>query len=204
MPSERYIPSREEERPSYDPELMLAELRKALARLKKTELIAAMIVLARDDTSMLRTMVDTFDVELPITSKRAENVKTLVAATRLAILDATAFDERRINYNFNYDHRAYTMVERNFKQMVATGLFAEVMELSVELMRKGSYQIEMSDEGMMQNEIEACLKPVIEAVIELGLTPKSIKTWCDKLRLADSGGFVCERERAKLLKSVDG
>ena len=38
------------------------------------------------------------------------------------------------------------------------------MELSLELMRRGSYQVEMSDEGLMTPTIEECLGVVVEAL----------------------------------------
>jgi len=37
----------------------------------------------------------------------------LLAATRQAIANATDFDEREINYNFDYDSEAYDEVKRN-------------------------------------------------------------------------------------------
>ena len=51
------------------------------------------------------------------------------------------------------------------------------MELSLELMRKGSYQVEMSDEGMMTDEIVECLQVVIQALACAGLPSKEIAAW---------------------------
>ena len=43
----------------------------------------------------------------------------LVAATRQAIADATDFDERDINRNFDYDYEAYSEVKRNLGRLIA-------------------------------------------------------------------------------------
>ena len=40
------------------------------------------------------------------------------------------------------------------------------MELSLELMKQGSYQVEMSDEGLMTEDIEDCLNVVLKALEE--------------------------------------
>ncbi len=90
--------------------------------------------------------------------------KELVAATRQAIADATDFDEREINYNFDYDYEAYSAVKRNFGRLIDLGLLHAAMELSLELMSQGSYQVEMSDEGMMTEDVEECLQVVIKAL----------------------------------------
>lgn len=50
--------------------------------------------------------------------------------------------------NFDYDYGAHQTVERNFQRMVKAGQLEEALELALELMRSGSYQVEMSDEGM--------------------------------------------------------
>jgi hypothetical protein len=68
-----------------------------------------------------------------------------LAVTRRAIADATAFDEREINYNFDYDHEAYDEVRHNLRSLIKLGQLRPAMELSLELMDKGSYQVEMSD-----------------------------------------------------------
>ena len=85
-----------------------------------------------------------------------------MAATQRAIADATGFDEREINYNFDYDYEAYHEVKRNLSRLVALGQLRPAMELSVELMKQGSYQVEMSDEGLMTEDIEECLSVVVK------------------------------------------
>jgi hypothetical protein len=63
----------------------------------------------------------------------------LVAATRQAIADVTAFDEREINRNFDYDDEAYAEVNRNLGRLIASGRLRSAMPLALELMKRGSY-----------------------------------------------------------------
>ncbi|MCP4981398.1 MAG: hypothetical protein GY935_12985, partial [Gammaproteobacteria bacterium] len=131
-------------------------LARALAKHKKAELIDVIVEFARDDQGIMRQLESQFGVEAP--------PKELVGVTRQAIVDATDFDEREINYNFDYDFQAYSTVTRNFDRLIELGHLREAMELSLELMKQGSYQAEMSDEGMMTDDIEECLQVVIKAL----------------------------------------
>ena len=88
----------------------------------------------------------------------------LTAATRQAIADATHFDKRDINRNFDYDDNAYGEVKRNFGRLIGSGQSRLAMTLALELMKQGSYQVEMSDEGLMTEDIEDCLNEVVEAL----------------------------------------
>jgi len=76
------------------------------------------------------------------------------------------------------------------------------MELSVDLMKRGSYQIEMSDEGMMTEDIEECLKPVIKTIRKSGLTTKQVRDWCSAMLKKDRDGCICEQELRVLQNSV--
>jgi hypothetical protein len=118
----------------------------------------------------------------------------LVAQTRQAIADATDFDERDINHNFDYDYGAYQTVERNFRRMVKAGQLEQAMELAMELMRRGSYQVEMSDEGMMTEDVEGCLRVVLRGVQESELPPARVAAWCDALRKSDRAGCILTKE----------
>jgi len=79
-------------------------LERALSKHKKAELINVIVESARADRSILRQLELQFGMEAP--------PKELIAATRQAIVDATDFDEREINYNFDYDYEAYRTVKR--------------------------------------------------------------------------------------------
>ena len=172
-----------------------ARLRKALSKRKKDELLDALVELAEEDRGVLRRLEKRFDLMPP--------GEELIAATRQAIADATNFDEREINYNFDYDHRAYEEVKRNFLHLVDLGQWSSLMELALELMRKGSYQVAMSDEGMMTEEIVECLHVAIQAFTEADLPRQEVAAWCADMTFADQIGFICDRELCELRKQVD-
>ena len=195
MPSERYISSPSKTAVPYDPEPILAELKKALNKRKKSELVDAMMEMASQDESLRRDMELRFEVQIPVTSEKDhENLKTIVEETRRAIAKATQVDEKRINYNFDYDRNAYELVQRNLQQLIDVKQFESAAALAIELMKMGSYQIEMSDEGMMTEDIENCLRPVIHGLKKSGLPQEQISRWIKDLQFADSCGFVCGRD----------
>ena len=161
-------------------------LHKALAKRRKDELIDVLVELARDDRNVLRQLDVRFELEAP--------PQELVAATRQAIADATDFDERDINRNFSYDYAAYDAVKRNLSRLVGLGQLPLAMELSLELMDQGSYQVEMSDEGLMTDDIEECLKVVLQALRKCNLPASELLAWCRDMLDKDRVGFLCEKE----------
>ena len=161
-------------------------LRKALGKATKGELVDILVELARDDRDLFRQLGARFKLEVP--------AEELAAATRLAIADATDFDEREINRNFSYDYAAYDEVQRNLSRLVAVGQLPLAMELSLELMKQGSYQVEMSDEGMMTADIEECLAVVVKALKKSALPPADVIAWCDRMLKADRVGFIYREE----------
>lgn len=138
--------------------------------------------LAEADRGFLRQLTARFDV--------ATAPDDLVAATRQAIADATVFDKRDINRNFAYDHQAYSEVKRNLSRLVGSGQLRQAMPLALELMKRGSYQVEMSDEGMMTEEIEDGLKVVVKALRESDLAAAEVITWCSAMLESDRNGFI--------------
>lgn len=142
--------------------------------------------LAREDRKLLRRLAGRFEPEAP--------PKELVAATRVAIADATDFDQRDINHNFDYDYQAYREVKRNLSRLVELGQLRAAMELSLELMKKGSYQVEMSDEGLMTEDIEECLTVVIQALKTCDLPASQVTAWSGNMLKADRVGYISERE----------
>jgi hypothetical protein len=54
---------------------------------------------------------------------------------RQAIADATAFDARGINCNFDHDHETYGEVKRNLRRLVAMHSHRTVGLLAVPLLR---------------------------------------------------------------------
>lgn len=165
-------------------------LAKALQKRSKAELAALLVELAEDDRSLMRRLEAQFGVEAPS--------KDLIAATRQAIADATAFDEREINYNFDYDYEAYAAIQRNFARLIEQGELRPVMDLALELMSRGSYQVEMSDEGLMTEDIEPCLRIVVQAVRDSGLPAQDIAAWSAAMTKNDRVGFLCDKELQSL------
>lgn len=171
-------------------------LRGILADQSTDDLIQMIVELADNDTRALRQVQQRFKVE------DSMSLEELVAATRVAISDATDVDMQSLNHNFEYDYAAYETVARNFKKLVTLGHWEQVMELSVELMHKGSYQVECSDEGLMTDDIQECLLPVINAVRKSGLKSPDIFHWTNLMLAIDRVGFICRNELLALQASV--
>jgi hypothetical protein len=163
-----------------------ARLRKALSQRTKRELIDALVELAGDDRGILRRLDACFEL--------GASLQELVGATRQAIADATDFDEREINYNFDYDYAAYEEVKRNLGRLIALGQLRLAMELSRELMDQGSHQVEMSDEGLMTGDIEKCLQVVVQALPKSDVLPREIVAWCKAMLACDRVGCIYDRE----------
>jgi len=170
-------------------------LRKALARRRKGELIDVLVEFARDDRAVLRRLAARFELQRP--------PKELLVVTRQAIADATAFDEREINYNFDYDHEAYDEVEQNLRRLIELGQLRSAMELSLELMDKGGYQVESSDEGLMTEDIEACFSAVLQALQKCDLPTAEVIAWCAQMLKHDRVGFICDQELRALRQQLE-
>jgi hypothetical protein len=170
-------------------------LHKTLAKRTKKELIDVLVELARDDRNLLRQLDARFELEAP--------PRELAVATRQAIADATDFDERDINRNFDYDYAAYEAVKRHLRRLVDLGQLRLAMELSLELMAQGSYQVEASDEGLMTDDIEECLKVVIQAVRNCDLPASELIAWCRDMLQKDRVGFICEKELKSLRHDLE-
>jgi hypothetical protein len=158
------------------------KLREALTRRKKAELVGVLLELAEADRGILRQLTARFDV--------APAPKELVVATRQAIADATDFDERDINHNFDVDYEAYEEVKRNLGRLIALGQLRVAMQMALELMKQGSYQVEMSDEGMMTDDIEDCLSVLIKALAKCDLPGEEVTAWCAAMLDNDRVGFI--------------
>jgi hypothetical protein len=115
-------------------------------------------------------------------------------STGVEISDATDFDERDINHNFSYDYEAYSAVKRNFGRLIDLGHLRSAMELSLELMSQGSYQVEVSDEGLMTDDIKECLQVVIKALRKCDPPADEVVAWCAAMVTKDRVGFICDTE----------
>ena len=160
----------------------MAQLRRALSRRKKAELVDTLLELAQADRGVLRQLTARFDV--------AATPDELVAATHQAIADATAFNRRDINRNFAYDYEAYQEVKRDLGRLIGLGQLQLAMRLALGLMKQGSYQVEMSDEGLMTQDIEDCLDVVLKALEKCDLPAAEVIAWCSAMLDADRVGFI--------------
>lgn len=171
-----------------------AGLRKALNARSKPELVNALLELAQADRGVLRQLTARFDV--------AAAPKELVAATRQAIADAADFDEREMNTNFDYDYQAYEEVKRNLARLITSGQLRLAMELSLDLMKQGSRQVEMSDEGMMTEDIQECLSVVLKELKKCDLPAKDVIAWCSAMLANDRVGFIAREPLQSLRDRV--
>ncbi|MHB1036216.1 MAG: hypothetical protein ACYC35_15605 [Pirellulales bacterium] len=169
-----------------------ARLRKTLAKRAKGELIDVPVEFAREDRHRLQRLDARFELEAP--------PPELLAATRRAIADATDFDERDINRNFSYDDGAYSEVKRNLGRLIQLGQLRLAMDLSLELMEQGSHQVEMSDEGLMTEDIEECFSVVMKALKKRDLPPDEVIAWCAAMVKRDRVGFIYDEELRALEK----
>ena len=170
-------------------------LRTALMKCTKDQLIDVLVELADEDRVILRRLAARFELEA--------SPQELAATTRQAIADATDFDERDINHNFAYDYEAYGEVRRNLMRLIDLGELHLAMELSLELMKQGSYQVEMSDEGLMTDDIEECLRVVLPAVKNSGQSPDEIVAWCAAMIKSDRIGSICDRDLGTMRNAFD-
>jgi len=178
--------------PSQKPPGPTAGLRQALTGRKKAELVDVRVELAEADRGVLRQLTARFDV--------ATAPDELVAATRQAIADATDFYVRGINRNFDDDDEAYGEVKRNLGRLIGSGQLRPAMPLATELMKLGSYQVEMSDEGLMTGDIEDCLSVVLEALRKCALPAAEVIAWCSGMLESDRVGFI-DREPLQSLRN---
>lgn len=160
-------------------------------------MVGFLTILADDDIRVMRWLQSELDVTEPS--------EAMIIAARAAIADATDFDDRDANRNFDYDYEAYEAIARYFSKLIDAGCIGSAMSLSQELMEQGSHQVEMSDEGMMTVDIEDCIKVVIKALKKKNACPpEDIVDWCAAMSRKDRVGFICDEEIRSLRESVGG
>lgn len=162
----------------------------ALKRLKKADLVEVAVRIAQQDKASQWLLEQEVGLDKP--------VNLLVHDIGVAIEVATRIDEARINYNFAIDRRAYEAVRRGLSQLIEKEKIEEAKGLALKLMRKGSYQIECSDEGLMQEEIETCLRPVISAVA----ASSGGGEWAREMVRCDRTGCICRQELTELAGAI--
>jgi hypothetical protein len=177
-PSKKSAPARKQAKST-------AALRQALSKRTKAELVTVLLELAQADRGILRQLTSRFGV--------VAAADELIAVTRQAIADATDFDERDMNRNFDYDYQAYDEVKRNLSRLIASGQLRPAMRLALELMKQGSYQVEMSDEGLMTGDIEDGLSVVLKALTKCDLPAAEVVAWCSAMLDNDRVKFIARQ-----------
>lgn len=163
-------------------------IEKSLQKLKKQELIELLMQLGMLSDSACKELESRLKIDKP--------AELIVHDINSAIMLATEVDDSSINYNFDYDDQAYSEIESGFKSLIKLGELDSVKTLAVELMSTGSYQVECSDEGLMSDEIEDCLLPVIKAVKQQD--SDGGRAWAKKMIAADRVGFICDNSLKKM------
>jgi hypothetical protein len=198
--SERYIPPtiKELERMQHTREAArqferdrLELFRIALKRRKKVELTEFVLRMAQDEMACAWLLEQELNMDKP--------VALLVHDVEAAIRVATRVDELRVNYNVYYDWRAYEAIQFGLSQLIEKDAIDEAKYLALTLMRAGSYQIECSDEGLMQEAIESCLRLVISALWE----HPDARIWALEMLAHDRVGCLCERELREMAGQLD-
>ena len=69
-------------------------------------------------------------------------------------------------------------------------------------MKQGNHQVEMSDEGLMTDDIEDCLKVVIESFGKSDLPAQEVIAWCTAMLASDRVGFIAEKPLEALRQRV--
>ena len=153
---------------------------------KKAEIIELVLRLAGEEKFCTWTLERELGLDKPIA--------LLVHDVEVAIKLATKVDELQLNHNFDYDWQAYEAIQVGLVQLIEKNALDEAKALALKLMCAGSYQIECSDEGLMREEIEGCLRLVISAVAGTS----DGRDWALEMHSRDRVGFLCELELKEL------
>ncbi|MFM8475641.1 MAG: hypothetical protein ACKOEO_07555 [Planctomycetaceae bacterium] len=187
---ERFIPPT----PEQLPELQQAELtwvrladqrrsvtEKALRRTRKETLVQLLMDWSAKDIAVCWRIEAALQITKPL--------ELLLYDLRRAIALATQTADTRLNRDVPVDYEAYAEIRRLMGQLVSAGFVAEAMEVAIEFMDLASYQLECSDQGLMQEEIEEGLQPLL-AALEDDNSPRRAQ-WAAQMQHADRVGSVC-------------
>lgn len=197
--SERYIPPSDEELKRQLQSIEAAKrfdsereelLRATLRRMKKVDLVELTLRVAREGKASEWMLEHEVGLDKP--------VNLLVNDIEVAMEIATRVDEQQMNRNPEIDWRAYEVVQRGLLQLIEKERIEDAKALALKLMRKGSFQIECSDEGLMHEEIENCLRPVISAVHE----SSGGSEWALEMLRHDGTRSICQRELTELAQAI--
>jgi hypothetical protein len=106
---------------------------------------------------------------------------------------------RTVNRNFAYDDEAYHEVKRNLGRLIDAGELRPALQLALGLMKQGSNQVEMSDEGLMAQDIEDGLSVVLEALEKCDPPANEVIAWYSAMHDIVRVGFIA-REPLQVLQ----
>jgi hypothetical protein len=109
----------------------------------------------------------------------------LIGDIRSALRKATYVPKEQINHNFSVDYDAYEQVRRGLKKLVEREHLREAMAIAIEVMKLGSHQVELSDEGLMADEVVETVKLVVKEVEASQVDPDEKAKWLESLAEAD-------------------
>jgi hypothetical protein len=109
----------------------------------------------------------------------------LVGDIRSALRKATHVPEEQVNRNLSVDYNAYEQVRRGLKKLIATDHLREAMALAIDVIQLGSNQVELSDEGLMADEVVETVKLVVKEVDAAQIGPEEKAKWWVALAAAD-------------------
>lgn len=161
-------------------------LRTALTKSRKPDLVELALRVAQESQAAGWALEQELALQKP--------PPLLVHDIATAIKVATRVDHQRLDQNFDYDWRAYQAVLFGLEQLVQQGCVEEAKTLALRLMAMGSRQMECSDEGLMREEIEGCLRVVVAAVAG---EPRGAE-WGLRMLQEDRVGVVSEQELSEL------
>src|SRR5436190_19029760 len=122
-------------------------LSRELKQLDKLELISCLTILAEK-------VPEVWDALEGLLNLEPQTLADLVSRTEMAISSATDCEDWEFNRNYDYDSAAYVRIQKKFRQLIKLGQLEAAMKLAERLAAEGSYQVEVSDEGLMSTEIE--------------------------------------------------
>jgi len=169
-----------------------ATRRQALTRLKKAELIDLLADLTRAHPPAARDLEKRLKIEP--TSDR------LLLDLSIAISEATDTEDHDFPFpDHKTDYEAYDRVKTGLRALIAAGDLENAKSLALELMEQGSYQVEISDEGLMSDDIQEALLPVIKAIKQAKVP--DAPAWATAMLAASRVDWICDTELKALAQA---
>ena len=117
----------------------------------------------------------------------------------IAISEATDTEDHDFPFpDHKADYEAYDRAAKGFRTLIANGDLENAKTLALDLMKRGSYQVEISDEGLMSDNIQEALLPVIKA-LKKARDPDA-PAWSKAMLAASRVDWICDTELKAMAK----